>query len=238
MKTINQLVDVSRQDEPLAELKKISQRAIEKQSETKRSEQSDREFLKDSLAHKVLTVIVTIWPSEDKRLADEDTFLLAKNLFKNEFKGLTSNQIEYGIERITGQKFPPTPHEFRKLCTPSASELGMQEFEDCFTSLQRRITDKDYQLTKPTAWIYQHLDCSLLMDGQRQPAARRHVEYYYEMCRGRLLRRESLDLKQPRAIEHLDDKETVSEQDVLDAMAKLGLKATMKVYADKLRSKK
>lgn len=237
MRHISQLTDGMRQEEQLAKLREISQKDLQRRQEKKSSDARDREFLKDDLAQQILAVITTVWPSEDKRLADDETFQLAKNLFKNEFKGLTADQIQYGINRITSLQWPPTPFEFRKLCLPTASDLGLDELNEAFAKLQRRVTDKGYHLDRPLAWIYQHIDTHLLMDGQRQKAAMRHVEYFYDMCKNRLIRKESLDLAQPKAIEQMANHEPVNEQDVLDAMAKLGLKGAMKTYSEKLRKK-
>lgn len=197
----------------------------------------EREAKKDALAQEVLAVITTIWPSEDKRLADEDTFILARNLYKNEFGGLTEGMIRYGIGRITSLQWPPTPFEFRKLCCPDAKDLGMDSLDETFAILQRRATDKGMHLSRPNAWIYQHIDTCLLMDGMRQSAAKKQVEFYYGMCKDRLIRKESLDLMQPKVLEHSKPREQVTSQDVIDAMAKLGMTQCVEAYTNSMRKK-
>jgi hypothetical protein len=219
------------------QLRETSQQVSLQESQKKHSEKIEREAKKDALAQEVLAVITTIWPSEDKRLADEDTFVLARNLYKNEFRGLTEGMIRYGIGRITSCQWPPTPFEFRKLCCPDVKDLGMNSLDETFGILQRRATDKGMHLSRPNAWIYQHIDVCLLMDGMRQSAAKRQVEFYHDMCKDRLIRKESLDLMQPKVLEHSKPEEQVTSQDVINAMAKLGMTQCVETYTNSMRKK-
>lgn len=216
--------------------KKAWDEAEAQKSQATFQEKLERDQLKDNLAQQVLTIIVTLFRSEDQRLADEDTFMLAKNLFKNEFKGLTESQIRYGMTRISGCQWPPTPYDFRKLCEPNVEDLGMMSLDDTFQELQLRVTDKSKTLTRANAWIFQHIDTWLLMDGQRQREARKQVEHFYTVCRDRILNKEPLDLAAPKVLEHQSNQpEPVSNSAVIEAMTKLGLNKCREAFKNRVR---
>lgn len=236
MKTVKETINDTQVVALLNKSKKAWDEAEAAKSQSAIQDKLERDQLKDSLAQQVLTIIVTIFRSEDQRLADEDTFVLAKNLFKNEFKGLTESQIRYGMTRISGCKWPPTPYDFRKLCEPNVEDIGMMSLDDTFRELQLRVTDKSRTLSRPNAWIFQHVDTWLLMDGERQKQAKAQVAHFYAVCRDRILNKEPLDLTAPKVLENQSNcPEPVSHSAVIEAMTKLGLSKCKDAFKDRLR---
>ena len=217
-------------------LESLSKKLISKKHEDEYTKKFQAENAKEKLAMQFLVVLTTAFPSEDRRLAQGETFDLLKNLIKLEFKGLPKAQIRYGISRVSSQKWPPTPFEFRRLCRPDPTDFGLVPLDTALYTLQRRVTDKNFYLSESMTFVYQNCDSALLMDFKRQSEAERQVDYFYNVCCDRLMSNQSLDPVAPAVLDHLTAvkiEEPVTRSDVVKAMRRLGLSNAIQTFKER-----
>lgn len=183
--------------------------------------------------------ICTIWPTEDTRLADERVYAVQLENFIQVLDGLTPIQVRVGIDRIAFQKWPPTPYEFRKLCSPNLEDSGLADVATVYEQLCRRVTDKGFTLSPPVAWIYQHIDSGMLMDHRRQKDAREIVAKWYGHAADKICRGDDFTEDDPIPLEVKLDPiaPPMSEQEMFETWQQMGWTGIMKSYLEKKGAK-
>lgn len=199
------------------------------------SEKQKRYQARRTFAEMIIVKICTIWPTEDVRLSDERMYAIQLENFVKVLDGLTPTQVSVGIDRITFQKYPPTPYEFRQLCLPNLEDAGLAEIETVYQALCQRVTDKTILLSPPVAWIYKHIDTGLLMDSRRQKEARQIVAKWYSRAAEKISLGHDFTEQDPLPIEVKTDPVAppMTEAEMLEIWQQMNWTGIMESYRKK-----
>lgn len=222
------------------EIEQLRERSIALQNQETLSSQinSDKQKryqARRALAEMIVGKIATIWRTEDDRLSDERVYEAQIQNFVEVLDGLTPIQAKVGIGRITFCKWPPTPHDFRQLCLPNLEDAGLAEIESVYRDLCHRVTDKNFTLSPPVAWIYKHLDTSMLMDPRRQKEAREIVAKWYSKAADKICQGSDFTEDDPLPIEVKAEPvaPAMTEKEMLELWAAQGWTGLIKNYQKK-----
>lgn len=196
------------------------------------SEKQKRYQARRTFAEMIVGKIATIWRTEDDRLSDERVYETQLQNFIEVLDGLTPTQVTVGIKRISFCKWAPTPHDFRELCLPNLEEAGLAEIESVYRDLCHRVTDKNFTLSPPVAWIYRHLDTNMLMDPRRQKEAREIVAKWYSKAADKICQGSDFTDDDPLPIEFKAEPTAppMTEKEMLELWAAQGWTGLIKNY--------
>lgn len=199
------------------------------------SDKQKRYQARRAIAEMIVGKIATIWRTEDDRLSDDRVYEAQIQNFVEVLDGLTPTQAKVGINQITFRKWPPTPYEFRELCLPNLEEAGLAEIERVYEDLCRRVTDKNFTLSPPVAWIYKQVDTGILMDSRRQKEGRECVAKLYSYAANRIFKGDDFTENEPLPLEVKTKPVAppMSEREMLETWKQMGWTGIMQSYQKK-----